>query len=277
MKKTVLVPLCCLVFAVSAQSAPTKKPLTDRKAAKPLRAAKPKPTAKPKPVAKPATAVAKTNAVTLAATSIVYDGPDNEAMKDLRQVLKGYNAGEIKFEKTELGARNGQEFYLARRAEKTYIKYTSDTSSLENAVYTLLGIWGFHWYGPGEDWFVKPAAISGSDIAGQWRTPTFRNRNFFGTGGLEVLSPNDVTNKFKTDWLAWKRRNRYNADYPVAGHAGQAFYLANRALLDAHPDWFNSEAGKQSGRFKIEVPEAVAAYKSWVVNNAKALTQLIFP
>ena len=105
----------------------------------------------------PAAVPSPDNTVTAAATNILFDGADNEAVKDLRQALQGFNAGEIVLEKTALGAHTGQEFYLARRNGKTYIKYTVNTS-LENAVYTLLDRWGFHWYGPGQNWFVKPAA-----------------------------------------------------------------------------------------------------------------------
>jgi hypothetical protein len=209
---------------------------------------------------------------TMTATNIIYDGPDNEAIKDLRQALEGYKAGEIKIEKVDLGTRTGQEFYLERKKEKTLIKYTVGTS-LENAIYTLLDRWGFHWYGPGENWFVKPAAITGADIAGQWARPTFRNRGFFGTGGLDVPPPNDPKNQYKTDWYAWKRRNRFNSDFAGVGHGGQAFYLENKELLDKHPEWFNSEAGKQSGRIKIENAEAVAAYKAWVKKKYGASTQ----
>ncbi|MEO6909122.1 MAG: hypothetical protein ABI210_14655, partial [Abditibacteriaceae bacterium] len=58
--------------------------------------------------------VAATNAVTKAPTKIDYTGEETDAIKDLRQALQGYNAGEIQFEKTDLGARTGQEFYLVR-------------------------------------------------------------------------------------------------------------------------------------------------------------------
>jgi hypothetical protein len=80
-------------------------------------------------------------------------------------------------------------------------------------------------------------------------------------------------NAYKTKWCDWKRRNRFNADFPGAGHRGQAFYLSNKALLDAHPEWFNSADGKQNGRLRIEVPEAVAAYKAWVQKARAGATE----
>jgi hypothetical protein len=201
-----------------------------------------------------------------APTTVLYDGEKSPAIDDLKMALEDYNAGTIQFEKTDLGMRTGQEFYLVKKGDKTYIKYTVETS-LENAVYTLLDEWGFHWYGPGENWFVKPKTIPAADIPGAWISPTFRNRTFFGTGGLSLTMENrafDPKNDYWGDWIAWKRRNRFNADYKGAGHAGQAFYLDNKELLDKHPEWFSSDAGKQNGRLKIEIPEAVEAYKAWI-------------
>ena len=42
-----------------------------------------------------------------------------------------------------------------------------------------------------------------------------------GTGGLDALAPNDPENRYKDGWYAWKRRNRYNADYAAQGVAPQ--------------------------------------------------------
>jgi len=208
-------------------------------------------------------------------TVIDFQGEATEAITDLRTCLAGdYKAGAILIEKVELGTRTGQEFYLERQGRRTLIKYTTG-NSLNNAVYTLLDHLGFRWYGPGENWFVKPAQLNPAAIAGRWRFPTFRNRGFFGTGGLDFGAGQafDPTNEYKKRWYEWKRRNRFNADFPGAGHGGQAFYLANKARLDAHPEWFNSVAGRQSGRLKIEIPEAVAAYQAWVQKSHAGTTE----
>jgi hypothetical protein len=199
-------------------------------------------------------------------TAIQYNGAPSDGVADLRTCLaEGYDAGTILIEQVALGDRTGQAFYLERKDGRTVIRYTTE-NSLNNAVYTLLDHLGFRWYGPGVNWFVKPERLNAADIEGQWRSPTFRNRGFFGTGGLDAGAgrAHDPTNLYKADWYTWKRRNRFNADFAAAGHAGQAFYLDNQALLDANPDWFNSEAGRNNGRIRIEVPAAVAAYKAWV-------------
>ena len=95
--------------------------------------------------------------------------------------LYNYNAGEILIQKTDLGNRIGQDYYLERSGPTTIIKYTTE-QSLDNAVYTLLENMGFHWYGPGENWVVRPDLIYRKTIKGSWKTPSFRKK----TVGLKL-------------------------------------------------------------------------------------------
>lgn len=199
---------------------------------------------------------------------IRYQGPPCAAVTDLQEALVGYDAGELVLEQVPLAKRTGQEFYLERRRGVVRIRYTTP-NSLENAIYTLLDRWGFRWYGPGESWFIKPKTLPTGDISGRWIAPTFRQRTFFGTGGLDTPVPGDPTNQYKVRWYAWKRRNRFNADFLPAGHTGMAFALESKALLDQHPEWFNGETGKKFGRFRIEQPGAVATYKAWAIKQAQ--------
>ncbi len=203
-------------------------------------------------------------------TSIQYSGVPAEVITDLRNSLHGYRAGIITIHKVPLTNRTGQEFYLSSVNGITEIKYTTQ-NSLENAVYTYLDLLGFRWYGPGDHWFVKPKTLPALNIPGQWMQPSFRNRSFFGTGGLEFGSKQayDPDNQYKQKWYDWKRRNRFNADFAAVGHTGQAFYLANRNILDANPRWFAGESGKVNGRIKIEQTGAVNAYKNWIRNIYK--------
>jgi hypothetical protein len=188
-----------------------------------------------------------------------------EAIRDLRKTLEGYTAGRIVIERVPLETRTGQAFYLEVAPSRVLIRYTTE-HSLENAVYTLLDDWGFRWYGPGENWFVHPERIVKRDVPGKWYAPTFRNRGTFGTGGLDFAQPPafDPENQYKADSTRWKRRLRLNSDFQPPGHAGAAFYGENRELLDAHPEWFNSDKGKEAGRIRVEIPEAVEAYKDWI-------------
>jgi len=188
---------------------------------------------------------------------------ENETIQDLKDVLKDYKDGrEINIIKVSLDQRTGQAFYISANKKSVELKYTTK-QSLENAVYSYLGMLGIHWYGAGENWFVKQPILNEVNIAGKWIEPTFRNRTFDGTGGLDYGLSIDPNFEYKKNWYAFKRRNRFNGDFVQPSHAGQAFYISNVALCNAHPEWFNSQLGKESGRIRVEIPEAVQAYKDW--------------
>ena len=188
---------------------------------------------------------------TLSKTTITYNGEVEAAVTDLKTILGKYQAGEIIIRQTKLENRTGQEFYLSVKGNKTEILYTT-TNSLENAIYSYLGILGFRWYGPTELWQIQPSKIARKDIAGKWYKPSFRNRQFFGTGGLDfATNPEyDPTNKYKEEWISFKRRNRFNADFVSGGHMGTNFYLDNKEWLDKQQDWFSTEQGKKKRAFE---------------------------
>lgn len=195
----------------------------------------------------------------------------SESIKDLEAALKPYKAGDICITKVPLEGRDGQSFYLQASTQKVIIKYTT-ANSLQNAVSTYLGILGFHWYGPTSDWFVQPQKLQQISVEGKWFFPTFRNRVFNGTGGLDFGTwPGlDPDNNYKKNWLAFKRRNRFSADFSVGGHVGQDFYLTNKTKLDKQPDWFSNENGKVGGRIKIDKAAAVTLFIDWSKKKAAA-------
>ena len=198
-------------------------------------------------------------------TTIMYSGIEFPAIKDLKNCLLPFKAGNIVIKKVALENRTGQSFYLSVDNNKTEIQYTTE-QSLENAIYTYLDLLEFRWYGPGDNWFVKPKQIKNLKLKGQWYEPSFRNRNFFGTGGLDFgkIQSYDPQNNYKEKWYTWKRRNRFSADFKGVGHAGEAFYIQNKTVLDKHPEWFINEHGKKAGRFKIDNAAAVGTYKKWI-------------
>ena len=110
-----------------------------------------------------------------------------------------------------------------------------------------MAILGFRWYGPTELWQIQPVKIARKDIEGKWYKRSFQNRQFFGTGGLDFATnlKYDPDNKYKEEWLLFKKRNRFNADFVAGGHMGTNFYLVNKKLLDRDEDWFSSEQGKK--------------------------------
>ena len=131
---------------------------------------------------------------------------------------------------------------------------------------------GFHWYGPTDDWFVSPVKLHQKEIDGKWFSPTFRNRSINCTGGLDfgTLPSHDFKNDYKKNWLAFKRWNRFNADFFVSGHFGQAFYLEKKLVLDKQKEWFTNDQGRVSGRIKIDNNEAVDFFTNWATKNVKA-------
>ena len=204
-------------------------------------------------------------------TCIDIDGRNSDAVKDLETSLRPYKAGNICITRIPLDGREGQSFYLSVKSQKVIIKYTTE-HSLENAVYTYLGLLGFYWYGPTEDWFVSPEKLNQKEIEGKWFSPSFRNRDFNGTGGLDfgTLPSYDLKNDYKKNWLAFKRRNRFNADFYVEGHVGLAFYLQNKQALDKEKEWFANDQGRMGGRIKIEKKDAVDFFTNWAIKNVKA-------
>lgn len=194
---------------------------------------------------------------------INFDGTETAATGDLREMLEPYKTGQtISLIKEPLGVRTGQTFYIEANSTNVILKYTTK-QSLENAIYTYLEYLGINWYGAGANWLIKKDILNVPIIAGTWVEPTFRGRNFDGTGGLDFFNNIDPYFLYKTNWYAFKRRNKFNGDFFQPQHVGQEFYVENTALSNAHPEWFNSVSGKQNGRIRVEISAAVQAYKDW--------------
>ncbi|SEA65974.1 DUF6623 family protein [Nitrosospira multiformis] len=209
----------------------------------------------------------------------IYTSEIKDSVTDMQGILSKYTGHEFRIEtlstesnegiyliKEELNEQTGQRFYLKKEGlHKAILKYTVDTS-LDNAIYTFLDLLGFRWYGPGENWFHSPRNLNPKGFD-KYIEPSFRNRDFSPSGGVSYSPPYDPQNTFVSDWDLWRKRNRYNSDFYPQGHAGIAFSLAlkddaikHERKLDAR--WFCS-GGIDTGRIKIEVPEAVEAYKEW--------------
>lgn len=204
---------------------------------------------------------------------IFFYDTETAATGDLRNILDSYtfNTKNITIQKVPLGIKTGQGFFISANQTDVLLQYTT-RQSLDNAIYSYMNLLGIQWYAAGDRWQVKPALLNDVNISGEWREPTFRNRTFDGTGGLDYALSTDPTNQYKKTWYEFKRRNRFNADFIPPSHAGQAFYIANQALCNANPSWFNGTTGMQSGRIRIEIPAAVDAYYSWLKTFPKSLT-----
>lgn len=88
--------------------------------------------------------------------------------------------------------------------------------------------------------------------------------DFAGTGGLGYPLPNGIQVDYQNAWYKWKDSMGFGAKYPAQSHAGDAFgtYLKTENLAKAN--WFIDEEARRYGRIKIEMPEAVEAFKKFV-------------
>lgn len=207
---------------------------------------------------------------------IRHDGIESASVDDLIQYLDTYNQGGkiIDIIKEPLGVRTGQAYYIEANSTNVVLKFTTP-QSLDNAIYTYLEAVGIHWYGAGANWIVKQPILNEPIIAGAWREPTFRQRNFDGTGGLDFALSIDPTFEYKKNWYNFKRRNRYNGDFRQPAHVGQSWYISNKAQADANLQWFNSNSGRFNGRIKVEDTAAVGAYRDWYARNPNLIDSFI--
>ena len=219
--------------------------------------------------------------------TIFFDGNiENDAIKDLVSVLENYTGNVFKIlpypnnyvhgihiQPRALGNRDGQSFNMRidglERAKIIYSDYAGQNNSLANAIYTFLEKLGIEWLTSNDNGLEIPFILNEVQFPATEITPVFLNRKEFGTGGLAGDIPGGSPLSFhngenyQARWIKFYRRNRWNWDADVSGHAGQMFYQNNKDVCDAHPEWFVNEYGKQGGRIKIEYPEAVSLYKDW--------------
>lgn len=164
-------------------------------------------------------------------------------------------------------SKDGQSFLL--KIDNTYSVQIIGTTanSFINGVYTFLHELGFRWYMPGENWTCIPKL-------GQWPkinkvyTPSFRNRFYFGTGGMNPIKDVDPKNEFAKDFNLWDKRNRMIVDQPSKGHQGQNFVGQNKDSLKNHPEYFCNNNIK-SGYLNIDNPDAVRFYIKWAKTQVK--------
>lgn len=162
---------------------------------------------------------------------------------------------------------DGQTFYLTIDNANAAQIVGSGTNSFINGIYTFLQELGFRWYMPGDAWTIVPKLNRLNIRLAKVYTPDFENRSYFGTGGINPIAELDPKNTFKTDFDTWNRRNRLSADYIMKGHMGQAFYNANKKVLNEHPEYFCHNKVNSNGRIDISNPDAVKLYVQWAISQ----------
>lgn len=165
--------------------------------------------------------------------------------------------------------RDGQSFYLSVDEKKGVRIAGTGTNSFNNGIYTFLQELGFRWYMPGDAWTIVPPVFKRNITISKVYTPDFRNRSYAGTGGVNAIPVTDPQNTFKSDYNTWNRRNRFNTDYPVKGHAGHLFYNYHKKVLDANPNWFCNGKINRYGRIDISHSKVVNLFTEWALSQVK--------
>lgn len=163
-----------------------------------------------------------------------------------------------------LEAGTGQDFEVSQNAVAGAIRFVhadfvnSETyhisnlqirgatdQALRHGAYAYLHELGFRWLLPSPAWEIVPQLDSIEIGIDEIRTPAFRLRNFFGTGGFGGILPIDPERKLQNRWKLWKQQNGFGGDIAVAGHSGEAFNHAHREVLESHPEYFAEIDGKR--------------------------------
>jgi len=212
-------------------------------------------------------------------------------IRDLKGVLQKYTGKSIVVRPNQtvstgihiiaqpLSDKDGQQFDLEVTQDKAtlwYSDYQGQNNSLNNAVYYLLELLDVHWLSSNANGLVIPFLIKIPPVEKKTITYAFRDRLRSGTGDIDAVIPASsgvAQVEFSLNGLSygenWRRHNirsGFYSDFLTSGHMGGAFYLFNKAVCDAHPEWFSGESGKTAGRIRIEIPAAVEAWINWVVS-----------
>jgi hypothetical protein len=116
---------------------------------------------------------------------------------------------------------------------------------LSRAVYFYLDKLGVKWYFPGKEWSFVPSLKDIRLTESEWVSPSFHQRDFFGTGSIIRITSLDPAGSLEEAWSDWKRRNRMGGEAQLAGHYGEAFNLIHRAALEQNPGYLAMVNGKR--------------------------------
>lgn len=136
----------------------------------------------------------------------------------------------------KLFAESREAFALKSEGNRLLVIGAAEPA-VPHAVFTLLEQLGCRWFMPGDNWTIIPSRRELNVEVDVATRPAFRMRNFFGSGGFGPANPVDPKLTFRDKWEAWKRHNRFGGEFQFAGHSGEAFSEANKAALEAHPEY----------------------------------------
>lgn len=144
----------------------------------------------------------------------------------------------------QLQKGSSEDFVMEGNANHLLLVANHSTGLLR-AIYTYLDRLGFKWYLPGEEWSIVPFLTSITLTSSTYHTPSFKLRDFFGTGGILPIKPIDPNSTVEKLWEEWKRRNRFGGQFHLDGHYGETFNFKYKELLQKNPQFLAQVNGKR--------------------------------
>ncbi|MGZ4097892.1 MAG: DUF4838 domain-containing protein [Bacteroidia bacterium] len=138
-----------------------------------------------------------------------------------------------------------EDFVLVGDQNKLILTATNPLG-LSRAIYSYLDALGFKWYFPGQQWEYIPVLSNIKLSVTEYVTPSFKIRNFFGTGGILPVTALDTNMTLPRQWNEWRRRNRFGGQFDLAGHYGEAFNLKHKTELEKHSEYLALVKGKRA-------------------------------
>jgi hypothetical protein len=117
---------------------------------------------------------------------------------------------------------------------------------LSRAIYYYLDQLGFRWYFPGSRWEHIPTLADIGLSRTEFIAPSFKLRNFSGTGAIAHVKSKDPEQVLQREWEDWKRRNRMGGEVELAGHYGETFNIKHQPELEKNPEYLALVGGKRT-------------------------------
>ena len=161
-------------------------------------------------------------------------------------------------------------------ADRLWIVGKSDLA-LDRGVFWYLDKLGCRWLHANERWTVIPSRADITLKLNSLQAPAFIARDFFGTGGFGRPTI-DPKQHILDSWIAYKRQNLLGGTFRLGGHTGEAFNVAHKQELLAHPEYIAEIDGKRqewglTNKFCISNPAVQELYIKDRLASLKAQLQ----
>ncbi|MHB9108387.1 MAG: DUF4838 domain-containing protein [Armatimonadota bacterium] len=166
---------------------------------------------------------------------------------------------------------SGEAFHIVGDGKALWIVGKTDLG-LDRGVFYYLDKLGCRWLHPGEKWTVIPQRDDITLKINEVQAPAFFTRDFFGTGGFGRPTY-DPKQRIADGWTLYKRQNLLGGTFRLGGHTGEAFNLAHKAELEAHPEYVAEVNGQRTPGYTAKLcysnPGLQELFAQDRVNNLK--------